>query len=76
MILKRKLMAKVVVNLFGIPAKPNWRAVDDGKYPCKDKKSQEIFSKYLPGVKIPDTCDEKLYNQVLFKKFHLLELSF
>ena len=64
MLLKRKLMAKFIVNLFGLPVKSNWIAVNQNRYVCRDKKSEEIFSKYLPGIKIPDTCDANLYKQV------------
>ena len=58
-------MSKFIVNLFGIPAEPNWKTVYQNKYVCSDKKSEYIFSKYLPGVNIPDRCDKTLYSQVI-----------
>ena len=57
-------MSNFIPNLFAVPAKPNWRTVQQDRYVCSDKESQEIYSKYLPGVKIPDSCDAELYKQV------------
>ena len=64
MFLQNRLMSNFIANLFAVPAKPNWRAVQQNRYVCSDKKSQQIYSKYLPGVKVPDSCDVQLYIQV------------
>lgn len=57
-------MSNFIANVFAVPAKPNWRTVQQNRYVCSDKKSQQIYSKYLPGVKVPDSCDVQLYIQV------------
>ena len=51
MLLSSRLMSNFIPNLFAVPAKPNRRTVQQDRYVCSDKKSQEIYSKYRQVLK-------------------------